>query len=83
MKSDAKTQTEDIQKITSAEQLAELLRKSRKGQKITIEKLAQFADLSRDAILKFENNKTDIRLSNLLKLLKLCNIELLIRLRKK
>jgi transcriptional regulator with XRE-family HTH domain len=83
MKNDPKPQIEDIQRITSAEQLAELLRKSRKSQKITIEKLAQFADLSRDAILKFENNKTDIRISNLLKLLSLCNIELLIRLRKK
>jgi transcriptional regulator with XRE-family HTH domain len=83
MKNDPKPQIEDIQRITSAEQLAELLRKSRKSQKITIEKLAQFADLSRDAILKFENNKTDIRISNLLKLLNLCNIELLIRLRKK
>ena len=82
MKNDSKPQ-EDIQKITSAEQLAGLLRKSRKSQKITIEKLAQFADLSRDAILKFESNKTDIRISNLLKLLSLCNIELLIRTKKK
>jgi len=83
MKNDPKPQTEDIQRISSAEQLAGLLRKSRKSQKITIEKLAQFADLSRDAILKFENNKTDIRISNLLKLLSLCNIELLIRTKKK
>jgi transcriptional regulator with XRE-family HTH domain len=83
MKNDPKPQTEDIQRITGAEQLAGLLRKSRKSQKITIEKLAQFADLSRDAILKFENNKTDIRISNLLKLLNLCNIELLIRTKKK
>jgi len=83
MKSDTKTQSDDFQRITSADQLADLLRKSRKGQKITIEKLAQFADLSRDAILKFENKKTDIRISNLLKLLSLCNIELLIRTKKK
>lgn len=83
MKKDHQIEFHLLEKITSAEQLAEFLRKSRKSQKITIEKLAQFADLSRDAIMKFENNKTDIRLSNLLKLLKLCNIELMIRTRKK
>jgi len=82
MKKEHQIEVHLLQKITSAEQLAELLRKSRKGQKITIAKLAQFADLSRDAILKFENNKTDIRLSNLLKLLNLCNIELMIRTKK-
>lgn len=69
-------------KITSAEQLAAELRKTRKEQKITIEKLAQFADLSRYAILNFENQKTDIKLSTLLKLLKLCNIELHIRVKR-
>jgi len=70
-------------KISNSEQLANELRKARKAQKITIEKLAQFADLSRYAILKFENHKTDIKLSTLLKLLKLCNIELHIRIKQK
>lgn len=63
-------------RITTSKQLAVELRNARKAQKITIEQLAQFADLSRYAILNFENQKSDIRLSTLLKLLKLCNIEL-------
>ncbi len=78
-----KQNSEESLKITSAEQLAAELRKARKGQKVTIEKLAQFADLSRYAILNFENQKTDIKLSNLLKLLNLCNIELHIRVKRK
>ncbi|NUM87716.1 MAG: helix-turn-helix transcriptional regulator [Bdellovibrionales bacterium] len=72
----------DSLKIISPEQLAGELRKARKSQKITIEKLAQFADLSRYAVLKFENQKTDIKLSTLLKLLKLCNIELHIKVKR-
>jgi transcriptional regulator with XRE-family HTH domain len=80
---DPKAQEFDFIKINSSEQLAEQLRKARKSQKTTIEKLAQFADLSRYAILNFENQKTDIRLSTLLKLLKLCNIELHIRIKRK
>lgn len=77
-----KKNNEFVLKITSAEQLAKELRKARKSQKITIEKLAQFADLSRYAILNFENQKADIKLSTLLKLLKLCNIEFQIKVKK-
>lgn len=73
---------EESLKITSAEQLANELRKARKAQKITTEKLAQFADVSRYSILNFENQKTDIRFSTLLKLLKLCNIELHIKVKR-
>lgn len=78
------TKTKEVSemlKITSSEQLAAELRKARKSKKITIERLAQFADLSRYAILNFENQKTDIKLSTLLKLLKLCDIELQIKVK--
>lgn len=64
--------------IDSIDQLAKYLRKSRKNQKITIEKLALFADLSRDSVLRFESGKTDIRISNLLKLFRLCNMKLFV-----
>ncbi len=80
---DPTAQEFDFIKITSSKQLAEQLRKARKSQKTTIEKLARFADLSRYAILNFENQKTDIRLSTLLKLLKLCNIEIHIRIKRR
>ena len=73
----------DLLRVSSSEQLAKELRKARKAQKITIEKLAQFADLSRYAILNFENQKSDIKLSTLLKLLKLCNIEIHIKVKQK
>lgn len=68
--------------IRSSEQLAGELRSARKAQNITIQKLAEFSDLSRYAVLNFENQKSDIKLSTLLKLLKLCNIELCIRVKK-
>lgn len=74
---------EELIRISSPAQLADLVRKARKERKITAEKLAQFADLSRYAVLNFENQKSDIKLSTLLKLLKLCNIELNIRVKRK
>lgn len=77
-----KQSKEETLKITSADQLADELRKARKAQKITTEKLAQFADTSRYSILNFENHKRELRLSTLLKLLKLCNIELQIKVKR-
>lgn len=78
----AKQPREETLKITSPEQLADELRKARKAQKITTEKLAQFADTSRFSILNFENHKRELRLSTLLKLLKLCNVELQIKVKR-
>lgn len=79
---DPKNTADELIKITGSEQLADLLREARKSQKITGEKLAQYADLSRYAILKFENQKADIKLSTLLKLLKLANLEFYIKVKR-
>ncbi|MFM6928026.1 MAG: helix-turn-helix domain-containing protein [Bdellovibrio sp.] len=70
-------------KVETSEQLAELVRSTRKEQKITAEDLAKFGDLSRYAVLKFENQKSDIKLSTLLKLLKFCGLELHIKVKRK
>jgi transcriptional regulator with XRE-family HTH domain len=78
----SKKNSDEFLQMTDSEQLAKELRKARKAQKITIDKLAQFADLSRYAILNFENQKSDIKLSTLLKLLALCNIELHIKVKR-
>ncbi len=73
----------EYMQIMDAAQLAEQVRTVRKEQGITSEKLAQFADLSRYAVLNFENQKSDIKLSTLLKILKLCNIEIYIKVKGK
>lgn len=70
-------------RIDSAEQLADLVRNTRKEQKITAENLAKFGDLSRYAVLNFENQKSDIKLSTLLKLLSLCGLELHIKMKRR
>lgn len=73
----------EYKRITGSSQLAEEVRKIRKEQGITSEKLGQYADLSRYAVLNFENQKSDIKLSTLLKILKLCNIEIYIKVKGK
>lgn len=70
-------------RIENPEQLADLVRTTRKQQKITAETLAKFGDLSRYAVINFENQKSDIKLSTLLKLLKLCGLELHIKVKRK
>ncbi len=70
-------------RIENPQQLAELVHTTRKGQKITAETLAKFGDLSRYAVLNFENQKSDIKLSTLLKLLKLCGLELYVKVKRK
>lgn len=70
-------------KIESSKQLADIVHSARKEQKITADTLAKFGDLSRYAVLNFENQKSDIKLSTLLKLLKLCGLELHIKVRRK
>lgn len=70
-------------RVTSASQLAEEVRRIRKEKGISGEKLGQYADLSRYAVLNFENQKSDIKLSTLLKILRLCNIEIYIKVKRK
>lgn len=59
--------------------MTKAFRSIRKLKRLTIDKLALYADVSRDCILKFEHNKTDMRLGNFLKLLKLMNVRLLLQ----
>ncbi len=66
-------------KISSPDQLAKEFKKSRNRQDLTMEKIADFAGLSRYAIMNFENQKKDIKLTTLMKLLDLCNIEVYIK----
>jgi DNA-binding XRE family transcriptional regulator len=65
--------------VTSAKELAALVKKVRKKNKKTQEEVAQFSNLSRLAVGEFESGKSDIKLSSLLKLLKACGLELEIR----
>ena len=68
--------------IKTSKQLAEFFRSERKKKKISMSTLATFANVSREAVDDFENQRKDIRLSTLLRLLKFCNLELIIQIRK-
>ena len=75
--------TDEFLRIDDSQQMAEAFRQVRRARGISMERLAGFADLSRYAVLYFENRQTDIRLSTLLKILKLCDIELYIRIKQR
>ncbi|HAZ14634.1 MAG: hypothetical protein A2X86_06100 [Bdellovibrionales bacterium GWA2_49_15] len=65
--------------IEDSAELVELFKKLRKKKKKTQEEIARYSNLSRIAVTEFENGKSDIRLSTLLKILKSCNLGLEIR----
>lgn len=68
------------EKLTyEAVNLPRIFREIRKAKGITIEKLAAFSDISRDAVIKFEKGKTDMRLSNFLRMAAMCNVKILIQ----
>lgn len=71
--------SESLEGTYEAIDIAEAFRSIRKLKRITIEKLARYADVSRDCVLRFENKKTDMRLGTFIKLLKLMNVKLLIQ----
>lgn len=65
--------------ISKPQQLVQLFKKVRQEKKKTQEEIAVFADISRLAVNEFEKDKSDIRLSTLLKILKSCDLEMVIR----
>ena len=65
--------------VLSANDISLFIKKYRKEKKITQEDLAKYSNVSRIAISEFENGKTDIRLSTLLKILKVCSLSLKIK----
>ncbi len=65
--------------IVETRDLIELVKKLRKKKRKTQEEIAKYSNLSRLAVGEFENGKSDIRLSTLLKILKSCDLTLEIR----
>jgi transcriptional regulator with XRE-family HTH domain len=63
-------------KIKSSAQLIEALKNQRKKKKITQKELLGFADLSKAGIIKIENLQSDPKVSTILKLAKLLNVNL-------
>lgn len=65
--------------VTNAEDISNFIKNYRKINKLSQEDLAKFSNVSRIAISEFETGKTDIRLSTLLKILKVCSLSLEIK----
>ena len=62
--------------IDSPQELAELIRKARKSQKITQEKLADFTGLQRVCIVRIEAEQTEPKISTLLKICQMPRLKL-------
>jgi len=65
--------------ITDISQIGVSIKHFRKKNKINQQDVATFANVSRLKISELENGKFDIKLSTLLKILKVCNLRLEIR----
>lgn len=68
-----------ISLIESNVEMAAFIKSARKKKKKTQDEIATFANISRLALNEFENDKSDIRLSTLLKILQACDLELVVR----
>ncbi len=62
--------------IDSPQELAELIKKARKSQKITQEQLADFTGLQRIGIVRIEAGQTEPKISTLLKICQILGLKL-------
>ena len=62
--------------IDSPQQLANIIKKARKGQKITQEQLADFTGLQRVGIVRIEAGQTEPKISTLLKICQMLGLKL-------
>ena len=62
--------------IDSPQDLAELIKKARKNQKITQEQLADFTGLQRIGIVRIEAGQTEPKISTLLKICQMLGLKL-------
>lgn len=70
------------EQISDSSQVLKVLREQRKAQKISQQKVAQFANLSTTSVGEIERGEVDPRFSNLLKILTLFGIRIYIEYRK-
>lgn len=62
--------------LKNLEQISTALKSYRRRKKITQDRLASFANVSRKAISELENGHAEVKLSTVLKILKVVNIRL-------
>ena len=65
-----------MMEIDSPQQLANIIKKARKGQKITQEQLADFTGLQRVGIVRIEAGQTEPKISTLLKICQMLGLKL-------
>ncbi len=71
--------TEKLLIPNNIDEFRDICKAYRKKNKITIDQVAKYSEISRQGISKFENGKTDIKLSNFLKYAEICGIKILIK----
>lgn len=62
--------------ISEPDQLLSLIKKNRKSKKIAQKEISTFANISLTSVGEIERGEVDVKLSNLLKILNLCGINL-------
>ncbi|MGL1892886.1 MAG: helix-turn-helix transcriptional regulator [Spirochaetaceae bacterium] len=75
---EAKTKIKSIS-VISGNDISNVIKNYRATNKLSQQDLAKYSNVSRIAISEFENGKTDIRISTLLKILKVCSLSLEIK----
>jgi len=68
-------------RLENSQMIGELIKGHRKQNKITQEELANFSGLSRIGVVKLEKEKSDIKLSTLIKVASMLGFDLILKKR--